>query len=329
MFVKILYILVSQPSDFYYEQALVSVASAKCRMPDASISLLVDSKTRSNMVGDRSSIFEYVNETVVIDLNEESPLLRSRILKTNMRSLVQGDFIYVDVDSVWTGSIDECDFTSDVMGVLDGNCELSEHGRKKYIMQQFEKIGFNPTSKRHINGGVLYMKDSASAKKFCELWNFLWTQSCEKGVCFDQPSLHQVVESFGPDFSLLNGIYNAQVAANMKYFASAKLVHYHPYGPYSDDDSRPFIFHQKKFWKIVKEHGLSDSVMKTLKHPFEAFSSPVVMCDTIDVEVHKTAIYGLLRDMYKRRKMGMSSRFDVVEKFVRKIAKLRGWKNDE
>ena len=92
---KFLYILVSQGKDIFYEQTLVSVLSLRYHNPDAFISLLVDDGTDKNLVDFRGQIKDLVNEYKVVEYPKEtSNKVRSRLLKTNMRNLIDGDFLY-------------------------------------------------------------------------------------------------------------------------------------------------------------------------------------------------------------------------------------------
>ena len=91
---KFLYILTSNEKDIYYEQTLVSVLSLRHYNPQAFITLLVDDKTDKNLVGFRSEIKNLIDEYKVVPFDDRlSNMVRSRFLKTNMRNLIEGDFL--------------------------------------------------------------------------------------------------------------------------------------------------------------------------------------------------------------------------------------------
>ena len=119
--VKFLYILVSNEKDIYYEQTLVSVISLRHYNPDAFVSLLVDDKTDKSLVGFRAGIKDLVNEYKVIMFDEKiGGLARSRLLKTNMRNLLEGDFLYLDGDTAFVDKLEvEVDDSCDVGGIPD------------------------------------------------------------------------------------------------------------------------------------------------------------------------------------------------------------------
>lgn len=320
---KYVYILVGASEGFYFEQTLVSLASLKYVCPSAKITLLTDDRTDRADNSLLPQIRQYVDEYIVRDFDESMPsIARSRVLKTTMRSLVVGDFLYVDSDTVWASPVDESDFTDDVMGVLDGHCMLNEHPLKYGILQDFEKTRCNPESEKYVNGGLLFVKDSVKARRFFEIWHEKWLQTSKSGCFIDMPALNCAFkEIYGERIPLLHGSYNVQISRSWKYFPKAKMIHFFT-GWMNEFGEKPYVFQRKSFWNLVKKDGLNDYVWNMLQNPLEAFDGFVSICDNIDAELRKTAVYGLVRDMYERKKQGKKSRFDLVEKIVKKVGSL-------
>lgn len=315
---KYLYVLVGSKNGFYCEQTLVSMASLKNVQPDAFVTLLVDCQTDKDFVSDLERIKKYVNEYIVVPVGENvAPVARSRYIKTSMRRYVQGDFLYVDADTVWNAPVDVADFTQDMMGVLDGHCLLTEHPLKKGIEEEFKKVNCNPGVEKYVNGGVLFSKDSKVSKDFFNIWHEKWIETSKTGCFIDMPSLNCAFkEIYGNNVPLLPDVYNCQISRSWKYFAGAKLVHFFT-GWMTECNEKPYIFQRKSFWEIVRKNGLDDYVVKMLKAPLRAFAVPIEICDCVDLELRKTAAYGLLRDMFERKIHGKKSWFDLVEKMVR------------
>ena len=133
--VKFLYILVSKESDIYYEQTLVSILSLRHYNPDAFVTLLVDDKTDANLMGFRAEIKTLVNEYKVVSFDDKiSGLARSRLLKTNMRNLLEGDFLYIDGDTAIADKldrklvIDDMDFDTIITAVQTGKADMGMAG---------------------------------------------------------------------------------------------------------------------------------------------------------------------------------------------------------
>lgn len=269
---KILYVLVSSESDFYYEQALISMMSAKFQMPNCSISLLTEQETENSLKGSRNLINEYISERKVVDLDASlSPMQKSRWLKSSMRNLIDGDFLYVDVDTVFATPVDESLFSKDVMGVPDGNCLLKNHPMKWFIEDNLKKVHFDNTLKYHINSGVLFFKDTPIARSFAQKWHNRWLECCKKEIFIDQTALHQAIIDFEEKIGLLPDYMNAQFGRNINTLASGVILHY--YSSWADGSlyKPAYKFLQDSFLKKVRENPMSKDIQKLIQKPKEAF----------------------------------------------------------
>ena len=269
---KILYVLVCSEKDYYGEQALISMMSAKYQMPNCFISLLMDKETDGNLKSMRSLIYEFVSEKIVVELDSSlSPTQKSRWLKTSMRQLVKGDFLYVDIDTVFAKPIDESLFTSDVMGVPDANCPLDVHPQKWWILENLKKMGYTTKSKYHINGGVSFFRDSPQAHLFAKKWHEYWLDCCEKDIYIDQPALHRTVAEFDDIFNILPDFMNAQFARNINTLANGVILHY--YSSWVDNSSytAAYKFLQKEWLEAFRNNPKSEVFANLIKNPKEAF----------------------------------------------------------
>ena len=98
---KFVYIIVSDKDDYYFEQLLVSVTSLISTNPGAYITLVMDKYTDNLLSNDQKGVLSKINEIKVIDLDTNlSKKSRSRLLKTNLRNIVDGDFLYIDSDTI-------------------------------------------------------------------------------------------------------------------------------------------------------------------------------------------------------------------------------------
>ncbi|MBR2199092.1 MAG: hypothetical protein IJ909_12080, partial [Fibrobacter sp.] len=145
--VKFLYILVSEEKDIYYEQTLASALSLRHYNPDAFISLLVDDKTDKNLVGEfRSQIRNLANEYKVVPFDKGmSNQERSRHLKTNMRNLLEGDFLFIDGDTAIVDKLDTIplDSSKSIFAVADLHAEENDkyHVKHKKMLAHKQKMG--------------------------------------------------------------------------------------------------------------------------------------------------------------------------------------------
>ena len=321
---KYLYILVYSESGFYIEQTYVSMLSLKHVSPNAYITLLVDDETdKNNRNHFFDSIKQLTSEYKVVQLDKNMPsVAKSRFLKTTMRQIIEGDFLYVDSDTIWASPINEADFTFDIMGVLDGNCFLEDNPVRDYIQSVCQKTNFLPKSKYYVNGGVMYSKDTPFSHEFFKKWHDNWLISSKDGCFVDQPSLNALIsETASPEAVLLPGMYNAQITFSWDYFFNAKIIHYFTYSIEHDEKIKsPYILKNKDFWQKISVNGITDDVIEIINNPLIAFSKGFKIISQEENNFKHTYLYGFAKDLYMKKIRGQKSRFDFFEKILSIIA---------
>ena len=103
---KYVYVLTSSEKDYFYEQCLISVVSLKKYHPDSEIVIFTDDNTAAGLKGFRSGIKKYAEIEVVACDAAYDQKVRSRLLKTSVRHLIKGDFLYIDLDTVIADSLE-------------------------------------------------------------------------------------------------------------------------------------------------------------------------------------------------------------------------------
>ncbi len=265
--VKFLYILVSNEKDIYYEQTLVSVLSLRHYNPDAFVSLLVDDKTDKTLVdGFRAQIKDLVNEYKVVPFDEKiGGLARSRLLKTNMRNLLDGDFLYLDGDTAFVDKLEiVVDEACDIGAVPDLHSHRNDpyHIKHKGDNKNRQILGFTLSlAEVFFNGGVIFARDTARAREFFDKWHELYKYCNTKGVFTDQISLNQTNQLLDFAIKELPGEWNCQVREAYNHLSrvkdiypilcSAKIVHF--FGSGIDGKREPHPLMRKDFFEQIKE----------------------------------------------------------------------------
>jgi len=272
--VHYLYTLTSTPNDEYYEQFLLSLTSLKLLMPDASVILLCDSKTKENLTGKRAEYEKLVSQTITVDApGDLSQIEASRWVRTSMRRLVKGDFLFLDGDTIVTGDLSSvAQLGMNFAACLDKHSLINTHSKKDSIINKNDHLGFNShVSDRHFNGGVLFCADTPETHKIFERWHELWLFSKSKKIIRDQPALNMAIYENPSFVTELDGIWNCQIAHNgLPYLANSKIIHY-----FASDmvfQSSPFILASGTTFKRIKETGLiPQEISELLKKPRTAF----------------------------------------------------------
>jgi len=305
---KYLYILVSDDTDFYFEQALLSITSLRIWMPNAFVSLLVDDVTEANLKNKRGNILGLVDEFKSVMLETYfNKKARSRWLKTSMRQHVEGDFLYIDNDTIIADDLSSLhNINIDLGAILDEHIYLSKFEtlrpiRMKEIKAMFKKRKFNlPFDfKIYFNGGVFFCRDCKTGYHFFSEWHRLWLHCFELGELTDQPSLNQANFNLGNIIQELNGIWNCQILNDgaLKFLCNAKIIHYFETQP----AQKVYLLANREYVKYIKETGIvDDNIRELLKTPKTLFSDDthLLVLDKPLREFYHSALYNATKKIY-------------------------------
>ena len=272
---KYLYTLTSTQNDNYYEQFLLSVISLKQFTTNAEIVLLCDSQTKKTLSGKRSEYEKYVSEIITADAPASfSQIEVSRWIKTSMRRLVTGDFLFIDCDTIITDDLSSITELEIIFAAcLDKHALIDRHHKKNMLIEDDKRLGFcSYKSNYHINSGVIYCKDNEDTRKLFCRWHELWLYSKSKNILRDQPSFNMAIYENPSLFTELSGIWNCQISYNsLPYLAEAKIIHYFASNMYLNQT--PFLLADETILNQIKLTGqIPNNALELLKKPRSAFT---------------------------------------------------------
>lgn len=127
-----------------------------------------------------------------------------------------------------------------------------------------------------FNSGVMFVADNDRTREFYKKWRENWTFSCfEKGNSQDQPALLATDKQFGYVIDELPGIYDAQVAMSLKYFADAAILHWWHMDFIENQDYSPYFSLQ--IYKEIKEtREITPHVDELIRNCKQSFASPTM-----------------------------------------------------
>jgi len=301
---KIIYVLVSSNSDIYLEQAWVSIFSLRHFNKEVQIEIICDDKTAIRIENDSPGDFRRIAGKVVpVSFDERvSNRERSRWLKTNLRSLVSGDFLFLDTDTIITDSIEGIDsFTFELGMVYSWHCRLIDRPNRRATINRIKNL-FGVEIKDetdYFNSGVIYCKDTDNTHRFFDRWHKLWMSAKDKprGIQ-DQQSLAATVNELGGVYAM-SGDYNCQPIYSMKYISTAKIVHFfnikrNSYSPFNSED----------FYYSLKEKGyISQEDRNLILACRSSFISPSLCVCGDDIAVINSSFGQLLRQLYRNHRI--------------------------
>lgn len=223
---SVVYVLISQETDYYLEMMLLSALSLRVHNPDIRIVVLTDIETKERLTS--SIILEHMAVVDVGIPDNYSPMQKSRFLKTRIRDFVEGPFLYLDTDTIVCGKLDMVDsFTNGVAMASDifGNLSLSAPTTLELCQKAgFDKLEMQP----YFNGGVMFVSDGPVGRTLFDNWHRRWLESVNKGISLDQPALCQANVDSGLIIHEIPWIYNWQVMTGfLPHWEDAKVLHYY------------------------------------------------------------------------------------------------------
>ncbi len=300
MSMKYLYVCVSSNEDSYLEQAFASIVTLKAKVPDAFVSLLVDRDTEKSLVEGRERIKDIIDEFVAIEFAVDiSKKVRSRLLKTNMRNLIDGDFLFIDTDTFIFQDLTAIEkLPASFAGVQDKHCPLSKNDQVHTLSLSLKLVfsNFNAVNEEtFINSGVLLVRDTRANRDFFKDWNREYEKWERKGITQDMPSLAFVNYNHSYCIAELEGPWNCQLESGAAYFRSAKIFHY--YASHITQKSLTDLFQyirNSKFDEAAKKYILENYE----RVAFDFGTSALVT--GVEQEILKTACYRFLVFLYRR-----------------------------
>lgn len=275
---KIVYVVVSLDSDIYMEQAIVSAWSARYYNPDCQIEMVCCQDTFKTLdSGIRARYKSLFNKIHIREFKPEQGMMeRSRWMKTTLREIIEGDFLYLDSDTVVCADLSCVDgFNFDLGMVLDQNSEFDEFLYRDVVIARTKRLFDVDISNesRYFNSGVAFVKDCDSTREFYRSWHSFWKFGISKRDGLkDQAALS--ISNLKHDHLIteISGNFNCQVMTSIQYLHTAKVMHYFNTLPAMPQGLNPF--YGKKLFEYVKCNGVTEEIQHKILNNKSLFSSP-------------------------------------------------------
>lgn len=266
MTTKLVYVLTCAEDKYYIEQALIAVFSARHWNPEACIVLVVDDKTDLLLTGNRAEILNYISEKIIVPFEDSSlsPMYRSRWMKTSVRQMVKGDFMFVDCDTIVCKKLSEIDaFDCKVGAVLESHLLVEDYcdSLKKKALTANAQLGVDLEEEReYYSSGVLWVKDVPDSYRLFELWHLYWLQSEAIGLPIDQPSLAKANRECGHVISRIPDVYNCILFTRNNFVEKASILHVAAF-------QNPCFLFTDKVFELIEKNGLMEWIKDAILRP--------------------------------------------------------------
>lgn len=295
----------------------MSLHTLRKHNPDISAYVVIDHITLDCLKGERLNTLSHYAKILSFDTPSEynTEKLRSRFLKTSVRKLVPGDFLFLDCDTIVCRPFSFEDFNDTDIGMIaDLNADLPLSDES--VLIKCKNAGFsNLLGSPYFNSGVAFVKDSPVAFRFYEMWHQLWRESVLNGCVYDQPALCEANRQLGGVVNEIPDTWNCQIhyKNSRQFLQNAYVLHY-----FAADGSARRSMQEEVLLKRVRAIGVDavvDSILSGSKDALTAF-----FCQKTD-----QALRFLGTDLFSVFSED-SRTFRLIEKFaviVRKIKQAR------
>ena len=289
---KIVYTVVSDETDIFLEQALLSIFSLRKYNPDAFVELVIDQITNDSINGKRSEIKKHVNKTTVVEVpGNYGKGQKSRWIKTNLRNLIEGDFLFIDTDTIITDSLEEIDdFDGNIGAVKDKHAPVKHNKDKNKLLLWSKQDGWTYSEDLdYFNSGVMFVRDCEFTHDFFREWNKRW-QICSTTYSrfFDQSLFAATNEFYQYPIKELAGEWNCQPTNGVAYLHKAKIMHYWGY----HRKYYAWMFYNKDIIKDIKELGyIPEDTSHLVDHAKEAFVMPNEILADKELDIYYSSLF--------------------------------------
>ena len=316
---KLVYSLIDSKTLKYFNEMMISILSVKYYMPEINIIVVTDSETVQN-VRNNNKIYEdfkkYADFCIIPIPDCYNQKEKSRFIKTSLRKWIEGDYLFIDTDTIIAGKFPEIISNYDVAMVLDGNCYLDERIDKtgtKYLNQicsiELDLIGEN---REYYNSGVMWIKDTKASHMLYDLWHDEWKESVKTGNVFDQPTLNKIIRTKKMIVDNLDGKWNCQVSSNpfpIEFLHSALIIHYY------NDPGSSYLMCDSKFKSLKYDEKEIDLL---IKHPKRYFKKSVLFtCDEYG-NLFSSRFFKIVLIIYRKKSL-----FNLIENILGKLTNIK------
>ncbi len=268
---KLVYVLTSMPDATYIEQALMSAYTARYHNPEAYIVLMVDDITDKLLVGKRAEILDYISEKVVVEYDAGVPMFaRSRLLKTSIRERLRGPLLFIDCDTIITGSLHEADSWSfSVAAVWESHLPIAQFhpDMVALLRERSALLGVDMDKEDHyFSSGVIFSQDDDVAVGLYKYWRSVW-QECESaGIKADQPALFKANILMGHVLQPIDSRWNSVMFTQIPDLQNGLILHF------SQAYLASYLF-GTRFCALLRANGLKGNAFYewAVRHPHHTY----------------------------------------------------------
>lgn len=210
----------------FADQAIISAASVRKLYPNSTITILTDDDSL-NFFANLRELCVLASDIRSVGRFPGSPRHRSRFIKTQARCVLDGDFLYLDADTVAVGEFGgllDCD--APFSAAIDRNRVNPWGGFPPWVVPDYERLGWRYPTNLYLNAGIIFWKDCDAARVLSRLWHWNWlhyTITVDNPA--DQPAFNHSLDALGIEPKIMDDAFNARVGVSPVFAHGARIYH--------------------------------------------------------------------------------------------------------
>lgn len=224
---KVVYCLTSTGGDLYEAMTRVSLATMRLANPTARIEIACDQQTHQALQATASQLLREADAVHGFLTPDGPPTFRNRFVKTQLRLLLSGPFLFLDSDTVVRKPLTPLlNLQADIAAAPNHSADTLAEQIWSDDQANLDTMGWQ-VREPYVNGGVIWYADTPAAHRFAEAWHRNWLANVEHtGRYRDQPALNQAL-SADPEIQcqILPHCWNAQIGMRSDLAEDALIWH--------------------------------------------------------------------------------------------------------
>lgn len=223
----VVYCLTSSGGDIYEVMTRASIATLRHTNPGAYIKVACDQETFKVLQDCSSQLFLEADAVCAFNVPEGGPAFRNRFIKTQLRLLIDGPFLFLDSDTVIRKPLAYLlQINADLAAATNHSADTLAEQIWSDDQANLDTMGWQVQAP-YVNGGVIWYADTPGAHRFAEAWHQNWLANVEQtGRYRDQPALNYSLQATrGIRLQALDHQWNAQILMNPGLEKNAVIWH--------------------------------------------------------------------------------------------------------
>jgi hypothetical protein len=227
--VRVAYVVSSQGRDAYTVMTRISAVSLRAANPGVRVIVVCDSMTAAAVERCGDPLREEADEWIECETPTGAEAYRSRFVKTSLRGILDGPFIYLDSDTLVRSALSEIwPPEADVACAPNHSTDAPGSQKSRRDVVSLAAMGWDTRPDVYINSGVMVWGDTQGSRRLGADWHAKWLAlSTRTREHRDQTALNAALHDTGASLDVLPHRFNAQFRSRVAVVSDSVVLHFY------------------------------------------------------------------------------------------------------